>query len=286
MEIRLKALGQVIANCWVEAEEATAKAVAEKYPDLGEEYITFLFAGELRASVAQASRGNAFAAAFLADLEQALPELGGGAFLQVAGLMARVNLHSRRHEGYNSGSDLGVVITQPSVHSDSVSPYFEILRDRSRALLAQAKLNKRQVPHDRRMSWRLLTRSQKVILPDHSEYSALLLYRLEGSTRSKLAPFCWQLCKGHSIENVQGWLRAGSFPEEMSSADVIRKLSLGALGTDAAPVVESLADPCSTRPSSIEIHVFWRDGEGPPGHVYLQRHAKQKATQRVVQYLV
>lgn len=225
MELRLKTLGQVIAKCWVEAEEATAKAVAEKYPDPEEEHITFLFAGELRASVAQASGSNVFAKAFLADLQKALPDFGSGASLLAAGLMARVNLHSRRHEGYQSGSDLGVIITQPSVRRHSVLPQSEIVRDHARALLAQAKLNKRKVRRDGRMKWRSLTRTQKGILPDHSEYSALLLYRLEGSTRSKSAPFCWQLCKGYSIEDVQDWLRDGSFPKKMSSADVIRNLA-------------------------------------------------------------
>lgn len=286
MEIRLNTLGQVIAKCWVEAEEATAKAVAEKYPNPEEEHITFLFAGELRAAVAQASAKNVFANAFWVDLQSALPEFGRETSLLATDLMARVNLHSRRHEGYRSGSDLGVIITQPSVRRHSVLPQLEIVRDRARALLAQAKLNKRKVRRDGRMSWQLLTRSQKEILPHNSEYSALLLYRLEDSTRSKLAPFWWQLCKGHSIEDIQAWLRVGSFPKEISSADVIRDLSVGAIGTDATPVVESLVDPSSTWPSSIEIHVFWRDGEGPPEHVYLQRHAKQEAKQHVVQYLV
>lgn len=285
-EIRLKTLGHVIAKCWVEAEEATAQAVAEKYPDPHEEHITFLFSGELRVSVARASESNVFAKAFRADLQEAFPELGSGASLRAENLMARVNFHSRRHEGCRSGSDLGVFITQPSVRRHSTLPQLEIVRNHRRVLLAQAKLNKRKVCRDGRMNWRSLTRSQERILPDHSEYSALLLYRLEGSTRNKLAPFFWQLCQGHSVEDVQDWLRAGSFPRKMSSTDVIRNLSVGTLGADAAPGVESLVDPSSTRPTSIEIHVFWRDGEGPPGHVNLQHYAKQKAKQHVVQYLV
>jgi len=286
MQVRLNTLGQVIAKCWVEAEEATAKAIAEKYPDPEEENITFLFAGELRAAVAHASSKNAFANAFSADLQQALPGFGRDVSSKAAGLMARVNLHSRRHEGRRSGSDLGVIITQPSVRRHSVLPQVEIVRDHARALLAQAKLNKRKARRDGRMSWRSLTRPQKKILPDHSEYSALLLYRLEGSVRSKLAPFQWQSCKGHSIEDIENWLRAGNFPKEISSAEVIRDLSIGTLGTDAGPAVESLADPPSTWPSSIEIRVFWPDGEGPPEHLYLQSVAKQVAKQYVVQYLV
>jgi hypothetical protein len=104
LTIKLSTLGQVIAECWMEAEEATVKAVAEKYPDPEEEHITFLFAGELRASVAQASSNNTFADAFLADLLKALPELGRDASLHAAGLMARVNLHSRRHERYHNST--------------------------------------------------------------------------------------------------------------------------------------------------------------------------------------
>ena len=135
MEIRLSTLGQVIAKCWEAAEKETAKAVAEKYPDPGEENITFLFAGELRTSVAQASRQNAFAHAFWVDLQHAFPELGIGsrASLQAAGLVARVNLHSRRHEGHRSGSDLGVIITQPSVRRHSALSQVEVVRDHARA---------------------------------------------------------------------------------------------------------------------------------------------------------
>jgi hypothetical protein len=196
MEIRLRQLGHAIARCWLVAEEATAKVIAEKHPDPEEEHITFLFAGELRASVSQASEANVFATAFQADLQHALPELGIGASLRTAGLMARVNFHSRQHEGDRSGSDLGVIITQPSVRRHSSLTQVEIVRDHARALLAQAKLNTRRVRRDGRKTWRSLTRSQKVILPGHSEYSALLLYCLEGSTRSNLTPFCWQLCRG------------------------------------------------------------------------------------------
>jgi hypothetical protein len=285
MEIRLNTLGQVIAKCWDVAEEATARAIAEKYPDLEEEQITFVFAGELRVSVGQASRQNAFAHAFLADLQQAFPELGLHASLQAAGLIARVNLHSRWHEGRRSGSDLGVIITQPSVRRHSGVSQVEIVRAHARALLVQAKLNKRKARRDGRMKWQSLTRPQRKILPDHTEYSALLLYRLEGSDRSKLAPFRWQPCRGHSIEDIQAWLSSGSFPKEISSADVIRSLSVGRLGTDARPVIESLVDPPSTWPTSIEIRVYWPDGEGPPEHLYLQSPVKQEAKQHVVQYL-
>jgi hypothetical protein len=286
MKIRLATLGQVIAGCWEAAEKATAEAIAEKYPDPVEENITFLFGGELRASVTQASKKNHFAEAFLADLQGAFPELGIDTSLQAAGLVARVNLHGRRHEGYRSGSDLGVIITQPSVLRHPILPQLNIVRDSSRVLMAQAKLNKRQGRRDGRKRWQVLTRPQKKLLPLHQECSAILLYRLDGVTRSNLAPFGWQLCRGHSIDEIGTWLRLGTFPKEITSAEVILGLSVGDLGIETTPEIQNLADPPVTWPNAIEIQVFWPDGAGPPGFLSLYHRSKQEAQQHVVQFMI
>jgi hypothetical protein len=286
MEIRLNALGQVIARCWEIAEEATTRVVAEKYHNPAEENITFLFSGELRAAVVEASSRHAFAHAFWADLHSEFPELDNHTLLQVSGLVARVNLHSRRHEGRRSASDLGVVITRPSVRGHHGSPQVEIVRAHARALMAQAKLNTRQELRDGRVRWRSLTRAQQRLLPIHQDYSALLLYRLEGTARSELAPFKWQTCRAHTIGEIKTWLRFGTFPHEMASADVIRGLSTGEVGTDAKSVIECFVDPPSSWPNVIEIHVNWPDGTGPPEHLRLQRKVEQKARQQVVQYVV
>jgi len=97
MEIELQNLGAVVANCWERAEETTRKAVAEKYFVPGEEQITFLFGGELRAADTDASNGRQFEAAFLEDLQKEFPDMAIGSLLHFNGLIARVNLHNRWH---------------------------------------------------------------------------------------------------------------------------------------------------------------------------------------------
>jgi hypothetical protein len=100
-------------------------------------------------------------------------------------LIARVNLHSRRHEGLHSASDLGVIVTRPTVHGHPGSLQIRLLRDCSRGLIAQAKLNSRN--GGGRLTWGRLTENQEKLLPTHLDYCALLLYKLEGHSRNKLA---------------------------------------------------------------------------------------------------
>jgi hypothetical protein len=284
LKISMKNLGGVIAACWAAAEEATARAIAEKYPNPGEENITFLFGGELRASVAEESRKGSFARAFYADL-LLVPGIGRHV-LKAEGLVARVNLHSRWHEGRRSGSDLGMIVTKPSILWHPELREVEIVRDQARALLAQAKLNKSRQYRDGHISWGTLTKSQqKRFLPEYKEYSALLLYHLEDSARSKLAPFRWQLCRGScSIGDIKSWLLSGAFPEEISSTDVIRRLSAGELGTDKK-FYDSIVDPPASKFGAIEIRVYWPGGDdkGPPMRFGLHRSNEQEAHQHVSQ---
>lgn len=280
-EIHLQNLGQVIAKCWAHAEEATAKAIREKYFDPPEEFITFLFAGELRVAVEGANKRRDFEQAFMADLWSQFPDLADNALDIGRGLIARVNFHNRQHEGRRSGSDLGVVVTRPSVHGLPGSNQVIVWRDCSRGLLAQAKLNLRGKGKTGYLKWRQLKRTQEQLIGKHQEYYALLLYKLEGVARSTLAPFSWQLCRACSVPDIKNWLRSGTFPSEMRSSEVIQALSAGAVGTASAAIIEEVVDPSSSRSGAIEIRVFWPDGYGPPREIYLMRKAKQEAQQVV-----
>lgn len=277
-EFQLRNLGRVIAMCWTHAEDATAKAIAEKYFDPPEECITFLFTGELRAAVERASRHRQFEQAFMADLQnQLFPGLAENALGISRGLIARVNFHSRQNEGLRSGSDFGVVITRPSVHGLPGSYKISLERDRSRGLMVQAKLNLRGKEESSRLKWRALKKKQEEVLLDHCDYYALLLYRLGGIARSALAPFSWQLCRGYSVPEIKNWLRSGKFPHEMRSADVVKALSAGAVGSSSAEIIGELIDPLSSRPNAIEVRVFWPDSDGPPKDIYLKHKVEQKA---------
>jgi hypothetical protein len=279
MEIRLHRLENLIATCWESAETATAKAIEDKYFDPPEECITFLFCCELRFAVDEASRGREFERAFVSDLHRQFRSLPANAFDSARGLIARVNLHSRRHEGLLSAADLGVIVTKPTVHGHPGSPQIRLLRDCSRGLIAQAKLNSRN--GGGRLKWGPLTDNQEELLPAHLDYCALLLYRLEGQNRNKLAPFRWQSCRGFTVPEIKSWLRLGAVPKEVASGDIIRGLSGGKLGTNSSALIERFIDPSSSRPSAIEVRIFWPDGEGPPEHVTLARKVGQKTEQLV-----
>lgn len=278
MEIRLQKLGDLIASCWERAEAATARAIEEKYFDPPEECITFLFASELRFVVGQASTAKAFEQAFMGDLRHQFPGLGD-ALKSRGGLLARVNLHSRRHEGLLSASDLGIIVTRPSLYGHPGSLQIQVLRDKPRGLMAQAKLN--GLTGKGSLRWGSLTDKQEDLLPDHLDYCALLLYQLEGAHRNKLAPFRWQLCRGFSVPDLKGWLRSGTLPKESSSRDIIRALSAGTVGTGSPEIIGKIVDPRSSRFGAIEIRVFWADGDGPPEWVSLLGSVKSEAKQVV-----
>jgi hypothetical protein len=282
MKIPLRNLGQLLARCWVAAEQATATAIAAKHPDPREVNITFLFAGELRAAVAEASDKKLFERAFLADLRARFPELANADLSGTRGLIARVSFHNQHHEGRRSASDLGVIITAPSVRRPAAAPRLEILRDQSSALLAQAKVGRPSPSRESRLRWGRLTDTQERLIPDHGDYYALLLYRLEGAAKNELAPFRWQPCRRYSVPDIKSWLRSGNFPSELSSTQVIDALSSGTLGTDSPAVIERIIDPSSSRHTSIEMHVFWPDGTGPDPLFTMHRNLEQRQRQVVI----
>ena len=277
MEIRLTALARAIADCWEVAEKKTASEVAQKHYDPQEEGITFLFAGELRAAVAEASSRGEFDRAFLSDLHSNFPKLGGDLSFHGTGLVARVNFHNRQHEGRRSGSDLGIVVSQPSVSGYPGAAEIAIVRDRRRALMAQAKLNQRPRGRSGRVRWGPLRNNQVKILEDHLDHSALLIYRLGGRLRTELGPFKWQLLRGRTMDEIKSWLRTGAFPAEETSGGVIEGLSFGSLGTEDAALIDALVDPASSAATAVEIRVFWPEGTGPTGRVRLRRDVEQLA---------
>lgn len=282
MDIELRNTGELIASCWDAAERETVAAVGGKYPGSSEEEITFLLSGELRAAIAQASESRRFEQAFLLDLRAAIPSLPANLQRQIDGLVARVNFHTRHHEGRRSASDLGVVITRPLASLERGRNKIAIRRDRASGLLAQAKLARVTAGADRPATWGRLTKPQRRIILDRIPYYSLLLYRLLDARGTELAPLRWQLCQGRTLNDVAGWLRSGDFPEEISSTDVIRRLVTGLIGTDDATIIESIVDPSFGR-QIIEVHVYWPDGTGPPhgSQVVRRYHGETRLIQRV-----
>jgi hypothetical protein len=194
----LQNVGQLIARCWIEAEEETSKVVNEKYWSPGEEDITFIFAGELRSKLKKVSDGGAVEDAFIRDLEESIPfhrfPLDPNLVRLSRGLIARVNFHNRAHEGRKSAADLGIAIRRPLVRFEPYSMQVETDPEHATGLLAQAKLGLRQqkVPTHK---WGKLTDQQVALFPKRRGYSSLLLYRLAGRGANELKHFRWQFCK-------------------------------------------------------------------------------------------
>ncbi len=141
MEVKLDKLARVIAGCWAEAEIKLTELISEKHPNPPEELITDLLAGELRASIAQASRAHRVENAFLEDLESQIPNLNVSDARRFGGLVAAVTPHTKPHESQVSAADLGIVILRPQVWLNGWgNETIECSRDHATGLLAQAKL--------------------------------------------------------------------------------------------------------------------------------------------------
>ena len=97
MEMKLTHLAQLLGECWNAAERETASLIAEKYHAPNEENLTFLFSGELRALVENASATRQIESAFLIDLRSSIPNLPERVAHYARGLLARVTFHGRRH---------------------------------------------------------------------------------------------------------------------------------------------------------------------------------------------
>jgi hypothetical protein len=173
--------------------------VAQRHPAPDEDEITFLFSGELRNSVTEASETGSVEEAFLKDLRQSIPASALDMRQWTRGLVARVNRHSRWNEGKVSGADLGVVIMRPLVQLGFRGNSIEFRRDHATGLLAQAKLGR---PGRSGHAWDGLTRPQEDLYPKRREYYSLLLYRLNGQT---------QMSSAHSAGNFAESILLGRF---------------------------------------------------------------------------
>jgi len=283
MDVRLTVLGQLMARCWETAEENLRTLVAQKHPSPSEEQVTLLFAGELRTAVAKASSARQVENAFLTDLRRSIPRLDPDVARRVNGLVARVNLHDRWHEGNVSAADLGIVVRRPIVRLASGGRRVEFRRNHGTGLLAQAKLARSARAGCDGHKWDSLTDAQARLFPKRREYYSLLLYRVNGAKADELAPFGWQLCSGHNLRQVKKWLRLNAFPEEIASSAVLTKLFARQIGTEDPKVIEKIIDPAASDIHCIDLHIFWPGDKGPPPSVDLYQQRQQPQYVRICQ---
>ena len=217
----------------------------------------------------------------MTDLRESIPNLDFDIARWIDGLVARVNRHSRRHEGKVSGADLGIVIIRPRVSFGFGGSSIEFRRDQATGLLAQAKLGRQADPNGGVHAWDGLTRPQERVYPKRRKYYSLLLYRLNGQNADVLSPFRWQVCREHAAKQVQKWLRSDTFPQEMSSSEVLGKLFTGSIGTKSLKLIESVIDPPKRQARSIILRIFWPNGAGPPPSLFLHRQQRQQVHQKI-----
>jgi hypothetical protein len=277
LEIELNTLGQVIANCWTEAESSLTKLIAKKHPKPGEELITSLLAGELRAAVDRASDSGRVEHAFLDDLRSQIPYLSNSDARRFGGLVASVTPHDKSHEGEVSAADLGLVVLRPQVSLSSWgSETIQCSRDHATGLLAQAKRGQRNKRS--RYSWDDFTESQRDLYRKRRPYYSLVLYRLQGEKVNVLDPVRWQLCHESNLREARKWLRFDAFPEEKTSPEILKLLFKGDIGTNDLKIIQSVIAPSKGDPRVIEIKVFWPDGSGPPPSFHLEQQHHEQTT--------
>jgi hypothetical protein len=261
LDIPLRHLGSVVAECWDEAEAQTSKSIEQKYFDPQEEHVTFLFASELRGTLNTATQNGRIDRAFRGDLDRALPAYAHQ-ILDCSGLVARATFHGRHHEGRVSGSDLGLVVRHPKATLDPFDHTIELQPQDATGMLAQAKIGSDVGPAAKR--WGRLSRNQPRLISPHLEYFSLLLYRVGGESANKLLPFSWQPCSGHQVENIESWLKAGAFPSELTSTEVINRIFQGKIGTNDPAIIQRVIDPVNGGRSIINIEIDWPDDARPP----------------------
>lgn len=265
-------LGELIATCWSNAEEGLQELVKAKYPDRDEEYITDLFHGELENRLNTASDNGQVASAFLRDLKQAFPDFSEESLDSniSRGLVATVSFHSAEVER-KTGGDLGIVLIRPDIQLLVYSQFSKTGYERG--LLCQAKIFRRD------SRWGLIGTKQSRSL---AEYVALLLYRYtdQAGERRELAPFAWQLGRGATIPQMNGWLRTDKFPKLQNSQQILSQLADDTIGTDDPRIIGEDIAPGTLRPSLV-IEVRWRKNDDPGERIYVHRDSTEAHQQKL-----
>jgi hypothetical protein len=280
MDIELSNLIHLVQECWGRAEAQTIDLVATKYPGPREDFITYIFAGELRTLLATESEKGNIAETFLADLRQLFPHTSSFSLAgHSRGLIARVTFHNQSHEGKISAADFGVVVVRPVVRREFGGNVVHIHRDHATGLLAQAKLGR--TTNSKRLRWNQLTKPQSRMYEHYRDFYSLLLYRLSGNDMDKLQAFRWQLCSDYALKEIKQWFSLGKFPRELQSSEILKRLFKGEIGTDDPKIIDSVIDSERTRSGSISIHIFWPSGWGPPSSISVSERLSQPIQQRI-----
>ena len=282
LEIKLNKLAGVITRCWTQAETNLAQAIAVEHWNPPEEFITFLLEDKLRLAVNAASASGQIERAFLADLRSQIDGFSHSDDHKFAGLIASVNPHTKPHESKVSAADFGLLIIRPQVRLRQWSlENIECSREHATALLVQAKLGHNKQGQEYR--WGRLKKKQEDLFLQHQQYYSLLLYRLRGMEANKLEALSWQLCHGATVEDAKNWLRSGIFPGEIQSSDLLKRLFARQIGTEDPQIIKTVIAPDAHTRRTIEIHISWPPGSGPPPSCRLRHYHRETIEQKIYQ---
>jgi len=264
----------LLIKCWEAAEVAIAENIDLNAPGANEESITEQIRAKLAEQFRTANNLNEFSDAFLADLNEAFPDLQNAPELTelANGLIAEVTWHGRSTEG-TTGGDFGLLLVRPQVEDHD---YTLRIDDYQRGLLAQAKLKMENG------KWDELTTTQQDLLKERLAYTSLVLYAYEDKQRHKLSRFQWQNCFGYTIDALKTWKRDADFPDLQPSSRTIEALGNGTIGTDDRETIRKYIAPVDN--SSLIITIRWPDGKPPGTEVHVYSSQQNQVVERVQVY--
>ena len=272
---------KAVCNAVASAEATTKGHIKLYYPNANEEFITFAFYGHIKHELNEASRNKYIERAFLEDLKFALRhqwsanwEVERRLNQRASGLVADIVLHNKRQEA-KTGGDFGLIIVHPQIIINS--DFLEVKKGQSSGLLCQAKLK------DKNNRWGSFTKKQKSILPNHMDFTSLVLYSYLDKERVELNPVAWKLCRGNSIPEIEEALKKNPIEETLNTSDIITGLGRREIGTSDQNLIEQIVSPSARQ--HLELRIYWPKDDDPKEPIKVgirhQQNIERKAYVRV-----
>lgn len=270
-----------VCSAIADAEATFREQIKLYYHDANEEFITFAFYCHIKHKLQEASEDKLIEKAFLRDLKAALRTQRFGSWgiereverqlsQQAAGLIADIVLHNKCQEA-ETGGDFGLIIVRPKITAKSDS--LVINKGFSSGLLCQAKI-KRKVGR-----WGNL-RKQREVLPEHLDFSSLVLYSYLDGERTELNQITWKLCKGSSLPELEQILKQDVLGETLDTATVIDRLGRSEIGSNDQAKIDKIISPAVRQ--HLELRIYWAKGDGPAGPVEISVHNKRIAQNKAL----
>ncbi len=236
------------------AETRVIESVKMSLARAKEDNITALFVVEAERGLKDATENGRIAAAVRSDLEKAYCARGCAPPRRLThvtdGLVARLRTQSVTEEE-ETGGDFGLLLIEPHFQL-RWNRHLDVYRSGlKRGLLVQAKRRLRE------SRWNQLTPTQVGRLSNRMAFAALLRYEFGDTGGKRLKSFAWHPLSGLRISDVVEWLRAGAFPDALSTSAIVGGLSRGEYGTSDQTIIER--EICPNAGSYMVIEVDWKD---------------------------